>query len=131
MEGAPAWGDAGVIVPWNVYLAYDDERMLETRIESMDKWVDYIDLNNPEHLWLHHRGNDYGDWLNVSDETPKEIVASAFYANSVRIVADAHKVLENDRLRQQGPQRATTGCGARSRMPLLQVHFGRRPNHGR
>ena len=37
MEGAPAWGDAGVIVPWNVYLAYNDKQLLTQRIASMQK----------------------------------------------------------------------------------------------
>ena len=92
-SGAPAWGDAGVIVPWNIYLAYGDRRLLDRCYSHMKAWVDFIDRNNPDHLWLNRRGNDYGDWLNVNDETPKEIVATAFFANSCGIVAKAAAAL--------------------------------------
>jgi len=88
-EGAPAWGDAGVIVPWDVYLAYGDTRLLDRNYPHMKAWVDRIDRYNPDHLWLKHRGNDYGDWLNVQDETPKDLVATAFYYNSAFTVGQA------------------------------------------
>ena len=92
-EGAPAWADAGVIVPWDVYLAYDDKQLLARNFGAMKAWVDRIDRNNPNHLWLQHRGNDYGDWLNVDDPTPKDLIATAFYANSAEIVCKAARVL--------------------------------------
>ncbi|MHB8635507.1 MAG: alpha-L-rhamnosidase [Fimbriimonadaceae bacterium] len=92
-EGAPAWGDAGVIVPWDVFLAYDDKQLLARNYSAMKAWVDRIDRYNSNHLWLNHRGNDYGDWLNVQDETPKDLIATAFFANSTDIVAKAAAVL--------------------------------------
>lgn len=92
-DGAPAWGDAGVIVPWDVFVAYGDTQLLAQNYPAMKMWVDRIDRYNPNHLWQQHRGNDYGDWLNVHDETPKELIATAFYANSVRLVAESAKAL--------------------------------------
>ncbi len=49
-DGAPAWGDAGVIVPWAVYEAYGDERFLDEHRPAMRRWVDYIKKNNPNLL---------------------------------------------------------------------------------
>jgi alpha-L-rhamnosidase len=92
-DGAPAWGDAGVIVPWTVYLCYGDTRILERRYDSMRKWVEYIDSVNPDHLWTNRRNNDFGDWLNVQDETPKEILATAYFAYSTELLAKAARVI--------------------------------------
>lgn len=92
-DGSPGWGDAGAIVPWQLYLMYGDRRLLERSYESMRRWVDYLDKANPDHLWINRRGNDYGDWLNIEAETPKEVLATAYFARSARIVSQAAAVL--------------------------------------
>src|SRR3712207_7565694 len=33
--GAPAWGDAGIIVPWTIYRAYDDTRRSEEHTSEL------------------------------------------------------------------------------------------------
>lgn len=92
-DGAPAWGDAGVIVPWTVYLAYGDRRILEQRYDAMKAWIGYIDAVNPDHTWRNRRSNDFGDWLNVQDDTPRDVLATAYYAYCTDIVAKAATVL--------------------------------------
>ena len=94
-QGTPAWGDAGVIVPWAVYLAYGDTRVLEENYPSMKAWVDYIASNNPNHLWQASRGDDFGDWLNVNAETDHELLGTAFFAHSADVVSHAAAVLGN------------------------------------
>ena len=63
-SGVPAWGDAGIVVPWRMYQNYADTRMLEQHFESAKRWIDFIHRNNPNLLWQKNRGNDYNDWLN-------------------------------------------------------------------
>jgi len=92
-DAAPAWGDAGVIIPWTMYLAYGDTRVLAEQYDSMQKWVAYIGAANPDFLWKNQRNSDYGDWLNVGAETDHEVLATAFYAHSVDILAKTAKVL--------------------------------------
>jgi alpha-L-rhamnosidase len=92
-SGTPAWGDAGVIVPWTVYLAYGDTRILAEHFDAMAKWVDFISASNANHLWQVSRGSDYGDWLNIGAETDHEVLATAFYAHSADLVARAARVL--------------------------------------
>ena len=46
-DGAPAWGDAGVIVPWTMYLAYGDTEILRRRWNAMAHWIDYITSEKP------------------------------------------------------------------------------------
>jgi alpha-L-rhamnosidase len=92
-KGTPAWGDAGVIVPWTVYLAYGDTRILEEQYPAMTAWVEYVRRANTNLLWQKSRGSDYGDWLSINADTDKEVLATAFFAHSADLVARAAKVL--------------------------------------
>ncbi len=103
-SGVPAWGDAGVFVPWVAYVYYGDQRMLAEQFGAAVRWVEYIRSNNPDLLWKNGRGNDYGDWLNADTlklegwptqgaEMPKEAFATAFFARSTQLVAEMARVL--------------------------------------
>ncbi|MFO0984579.1 MAG: family 78 glycoside hydrolase catalytic domain [Planctomycetota bacterium] len=92
-DGAPAWGDAGVIVPWTVYQCYGDARILERHYQAMQKWVEYVHQANPDHLWANRRNNDFGDWVSVGSDTPKDVLASAFYYQSTSLLARAARVV--------------------------------------
>ena len=102
--GAPAWADAGIIVPWRTYQNYADKRLLEEHFQSARRWVDYVHKHNPGLLWLNRRDEDFGDWLNGDtvylegypkgiSEVPKEVLATAFFAHSTEILAKMARVL--------------------------------------
>ena len=95
-EGAPAWGDAGVIIPWLLWRTYGDRRTLERSFDAMAAWVEHIRRHNPDLLWRHRTGNSYGDWLQVDAETPRDVLSTAYFAQSTRIVADAAALLGRD-----------------------------------
>lgn len=95
-EGAPGWGDAGVIVPWTAYLRYGDHRRLAEAWPSMRAWIAFVTDANPDLIWRHRRGQDYGDWLNLGADTDHELVASAYLAHSLRIGSRAARVLGID-----------------------------------
>jgi len=92
-RGTPAWGDAGVIVPYVMYLAYGDARVLEEHYPAMVNWLRFIRRNNGDALWRNARGSDYGDWLNVNEETDKEVLATSFYAHSADLVGRIARIL--------------------------------------
>jgi len=92
-KGAPAWGDAGVICPWTIYQAYGDLRLLERQYPSMEKWVEYCKGQSPGNIRSGSRGNDYGDWLSIGADTNKELIGTAYYAYSTRLVAMAAAAL--------------------------------------
>ncbi len=92
-SGAPAWGDAGVIVPWIVYRCYGDVRILERHFDSMKRWIAYVQEENPNLLWINRAGSNYGDWVAVGSDTPKDVLATAYFANSARLVGKAAAVL--------------------------------------
>ncbi|MDR0757605.1 MAG: family 78 glycoside hydrolase catalytic domain [Tannerella sp.] len=95
---APGWADAGVVIPWRLYINYNDRDILARHYESMKKFVDFNRTHNPDLIWRNIRGLDYNDWLNgnwiVADDYPKEggsipneIFATAYFAHSAEIVA--------------------------------------------
>ncbi|GIF57440.1 alpha-L-rhamnosidase [Asanoa iriomotensis] len=92
-EAAPAWGDAGVIIPWHLWRCYGDRVALERSFPSMVAWVDHIRRHNPDLRWRHRTGNSYGDWLQVDATTPRDVLSTAYFARSAEIVADAAEVL--------------------------------------
>ncbi|HEX8627034.1 MAG TPA: family 78 glycoside hydrolase catalytic domain [Catenuloplanes sp.] len=96
-EGAPAWGDGGVIIPWHLYRTYGDRRVLERSYPAMAAWVEHIHRHNPDLIWTRRVGNHYGDWLQVDARTPREVLATAYFARSARLVARAARVLGHDR----------------------------------
>jgi alpha-L-rhamnosidase len=95
-KGAPAWGDAGVIVPWTIYSRYGDVRHIDRHFDNARRWVDYLDQANPSHLWLEKRRLDFGDWLSIDADTPKDTLATAFFARSTDLVARMAGVLGRD-----------------------------------
>ena len=92
-DGAPAWGDAGVIVPWAIYQQYGDKRILEVDYKPMAKWIAYVNDVNPDHIWVNRANNNFGDWLNVQDDTPRDVIGTAYFAHSTEILAKSAKVL--------------------------------------
>ena len=62
-QGAPAWGDAGIIVPWTIYRTYDDTRIVERHYDAMARWMEYLHEANPDLIRKNRMGNNYGDWL--------------------------------------------------------------------
>lgn len=92
--GSTAWADASIIVPWTVYLAYGDQRILERQYPSMKLWINYMKTRAGEdNLWT--GDTHYGDWLafasTASDytgaTTEKDLIATAYYCFSTRLIA--------------------------------------------
>jgi alpha-L-rhamnosidase len=87
--GVPAWSDAGVICPWTIYLMYGDKRILEQHLPAMMRWVDWCQIHSTNLIRDHDRGSDYGDWLSQGEDTPKDLIGTAFFAYSTSLVAKA------------------------------------------
>ena len=99
--GSTGWADVCTIIPWNIYLAYGDIKILEQQYNSMKAWVDYMTGKSKNDLW--NTGFHFGDWLfyrpfddndGRSAVTDKYLIAQCFYANSTQLLINAAKVLE-------------------------------------
>lgn len=98
--GSAGWADAATIIPFDLYLAYGDRRVLEQQYESMKGWVGYMQRNSDLDLW--NKGFHFGDWLfyrpfddndGRSAVTDKYLIAQCFYAHSVSIVQKTARIL--------------------------------------
>lgn len=79
-ESVAGWADAGIVIPWTAYVQYRDVRILDENWSAMEKWMNYLQSANPKYLWLKKRGNDYADWLAIGSKTPKDLIATAYWA---------------------------------------------------
>ncbi|MDJ1114475.1 alpha-L-rhamnosidase [Microbacterium dauci] len=86
-DGAPGWADAGVIIPWELYRAYGDQRFLTEAYPSMTRWVDFVHRHNPDLIWTRRVGSHYGDWLQIDAVTPRDVLATAYFARSAALTA--------------------------------------------
>ncbi|MBA2718558.1 MAG: family 78 glycoside hydrolase catalytic domain [Chloroflexi bacterium] len=77
--GTAGWGDAAVVVPWTLYRAYGDRRVLERHYAGMVRWMEYLERLSTD---FRRPAEGYGDWLELGNETPKDLVATAWFARS-------------------------------------------------
>jgi alpha-L-rhamnosidase len=91
--GSPGWADAGVSLPWELYLNTGNQRLLSEHFEAAKRWVDAIHAGNPDLLWRNNRGQDWGDWLSAGTETPRELGSTAFFAHSADQLSRMAQVL--------------------------------------
>jgi alpha-L-rhamnosidase len=103
-QPSAGWGDVAVIAPWTMYTVYGDKKLLENQYASMKAWVEYIRKKAGEsYIWK--GGSKYGDWLfyhppldnhtEPDGYTEHDFIATAFYAYSTSILAEAAKALGN------------------------------------
>ncbi|MCA8961722.1 MAG: family 78 glycoside hydrolase catalytic domain [Planctomycetes bacterium] len=86
-DGGPAWADAVTICPWAIFEMYDDRRLLARQYESMKAFVDFTTRRSTPDRRPPAQFHAFGDWLDVSDPTPREVIYMAYWAESTRIVA--------------------------------------------
>ncbi len=91
--GSPGWADAGVSLPWDLYVNTGDRTALAKHYHAARRWVDFIHRNNPDLLWRNRRGQDWGDWLSAGPATPRDIGSTAFFAHDADLVARMAGVL--------------------------------------
>ena len=119
---AAGWSDAGVICPWEIYLAYGDKALLSEHFPMMKAWVDYVRTRGEEEaLWLGDA--HWGDWLGMENAhiegclygaTQNDLIASAYFYYVTGLLIKAGRVLGKDmreyedlRVRQRAAFRKT------------------------
>ena len=94
------WADVATIIPWNVYLAYGDKKVLVDQYASMKAYVESIRKASWGDMW--NTGFHFGDWLFYRPEddndgraavTDKYLIAQCFYAQSTQLLINAANVL--------------------------------------
>ncbi len=96
LEGGPAWSDAGTICPWVIYEIYGDVRLLERQYPSMKRFLEYCEKSCAPGPLPPEKYHCFGDWLNINNETPKDVIYMAYFACSAKIMEKAARVLNKD-----------------------------------
>ncbi len=92
-DGGPAWADAGVICPWTIYQVYGDRRILGQHYPAMKRFVEFCTKRSTPDLLPPAQYHAFGDWLSIGADTPREIIYTAYFAQSTRLLAQAAEVL--------------------------------------
>jgi len=79
-QGAPGWGDAGVIVPWTTWMQYGDTAIIRDNWDAMERWMNFIRDANPDYLRKKGVGPNFADWLAPDEHTNKDLLATAYWA---------------------------------------------------
>lgn len=99
---AALWSDSIVMVPWKLYRMYGDITYLSENFAAMQKYMKAYEKNIENGLVVY--GFNYGDWLALDCEMLKNdqhgrtdpvFLASVFYAECLRIVAETAKLLKD------------------------------------
>jgi hypothetical protein len=95
--GNAGWGDAAVIIPWNMYTTYGDKQIIRDSYDMMKKWINYCrDTSGKSAGKTYIIANcAYGDWLSMGESTPNDVVATAYFAYSTKLFANMAEVIGN------------------------------------
>lgn len=90
-EATNGWGDAIIIIPYQLYKQYGDTRVLEENYSIMCNWMDYLVETSDgfirDQSWT-------GDWLPVDEpKSPVALTDTAFCAYSASLLAEIAGVL--------------------------------------
>ncbi|MCR5522299.1 MAG: glycoside hydrolase family 78 protein [Clostridia bacterium] len=93
-EDACAWGDAGVIIPYNLYMIYGDDTMIKEHFDSMDKYITGLEKKYGYSGPIPR----YGDWL-AYDWCSNEFISSAYFNHDIDLMIYMSKIAgREDRL---------------------------------
>jgi alpha-L-rhamnosidase len=91
LNGSAGWGDAAVIVPWEIWRAFGDDALLARQWDSMAAWLGYVERSAaggrhpdrvargpqlPHERYLWDGGYHWGEWLTPEGQ-PRDLGAYA------------------------------------------------------
>jgi alpha-L-rhamnosidase len=115
-NGSAGWGDAIVMVPWEVYLASGDAGILAENWDAMNRWLGFVRASAqtqrhpsrasqppaPHEQYLWDTGFHFGEWMEPGGPEPDlfaarsadhGIVATAFYRHTTHLMGRIAAVL--------------------------------------
>ncbi|MEN6384989.1 MAG: family 78 glycoside hydrolase catalytic domain [Phycisphaerales bacterium] len=92
-DGGPAWADAGIICPWTIYKMYGDKRVLEKHYKAMKKYITFCKERCTNELLPPDQFHCFGDWLNINDDTTKDVIYMAYFGYSTNLMSKISETL--------------------------------------
>jgi alpha-L-rhamnosidase len=112
LAGSVAWGDAIIIVPWEIYQLTGDKRVLSENYSMMCNWYSFLKkearkkkLFNKSHSkknrnYVIEKGMNYGEWCEPGRSAAESMkdgnydVANAYFAYSGMLMSKIAKILD-------------------------------------
>ena len=91
--GQAAWADAGIIVPWTMYLMYKDLEVVRENYESMVRYMDFLRAQGDEEYLFNGAGTNYGDWV-AYEHTDRRYISVVYYAYVAGLMAKMSAALD-------------------------------------
>ncbi|MDR1810292.1 MAG: glycoside hydrolase family 78 protein, partial [Prevotella sp.] len=91
--GRTAWAEAGIIVPWNMYLMYGDSRLLDEHYASMEKFMDWMATRQFDGYLYNGGDTQYGDWL-AYEATDARFISVCYYAYAAQLMTKIAAALD-------------------------------------
>jgi len=99
--GASGWADAAVVVPWVMYRAYGDTRILEEQFTSMKRWVEFMRNQAGKKYIYQPKDRQFGDWLAFATTrsdypgatTDKDFLSTAYFYHSTDLLCRMAEIL--------------------------------------
>lgn len=85
------WGDAIIIIPYQMYMQYGNRSVLTENYETMCNWMDYLVSTSTDYV----RDQSWtGDWLPVGEpKSPIALTDTAFCAYSASLLSEISTIL--------------------------------------
>ena len=111
LAGSVGWGDACIIVPYEIYKKTGDERILRDNYDMMKKWYDFLTKTAKEHGekefakdkkyrdYTFETGINYGEWCEPGTNPAQSMrdgnydVATAYFSHSGKLLSDIADIL--------------------------------------
>ncbi|MBQ7699750.1 MAG: family 78 glycoside hydrolase catalytic domain [Clostridia bacterium] len=91
-SGNNAWGDAGIIIPWTMYVRYGDISYIEKYYGNMKRYIKYLVGTSKDFI----RGQSaYGDWLSIGESTRIDVTDTAYCAYVCDLMSKMAALLGN------------------------------------
>lgn len=91
--GGVLWGSAGIVVPWETYLQYNDAALLKQHYPAMVQYMDYLETTIDPKTGLSSDGQ-LGDWLGPQNNMlGTAFLVTAYHAYDLEIMAKVAAVL--------------------------------------
>ena len=88
--GNTGWSDAGPVCNWRMYEMYGDTRVLERHYPALVRHMDYLAKTSKN---LTRGTLAYGDWLRLAGPQHSDVIGTAYYSYTARLMAHIAGVL--------------------------------------
>ncbi len=93
-ESGVGWSDVMITVPYSVWRAYGDTRILRENYEAMKKFFAFVRGSAGSDLLEPGRTTFFtDDWLNLGDPSVQGVIGTAYFAENARMMSEMAEVL--------------------------------------